>query len=84
MQVTVHGASVNAGLPVARIRFRNAAAAIRIKEQVLQPIAGAVPLHSVWHPSTKPPEASTEVPGGATVLFDLRYFTLAESSGLAV
>lgn len=62
-QVSVHGAGVNSGRPVARIGFCDAASVTRMKQQTLQPIAGALPVHSIWHHSSKPPLAAVETTG---------------------
>ena len=48
---------------MASIRFRDVAAAQRMKQQVLQPAGGTQPMTSIWNPSTRPLKAAVDVPG---------------------
>lgn len=62
LQVTIHLA-VKSGQPLARIRFRDAAAATKMGQHALQPIAGTVPSFCQWLPTNKLPQNTDDVPG---------------------
>lgn len=64
-QVTIHH-GVNSGRPMASIRFRDVAAAEKMKQQVLQPAGGTQPMISIWHSSTQAPKAAVDVTGEHT------------------
>ena len=55
--------AVRSGQPMARIRFRDAASAEKMVRHALQPIAGALPAHCEWQPTSRPPQDTGDAPG---------------------
>ena len=70
LQVTVHLA-VKSRQPLARIRFRDAAAATKMGHYALRPIAGTAPAFCQWLPTNKLPQNTDDVPGKVVTFPDM-------------